>query len=110
MCILATKLAQSSCRCVVSLMEDPESADDWKGGFYTFKGNGKGKDKKGEKTANGKGNGKDKAKRRDADIGLDADVELGENQSGEAGCDSRCMLVAEDSQCNSCGPEKNAQS
>ena len=88
---------------------DPESADDWKGGFYTFKGNGKGKDKKGEKTANGKGNGKDKAKRRDADIGLDADVELGENQSGEAGCDSRCMLVAEDSQCNSCGPEKNAQ-
>ena len=88
---------------------DLESADDWKGGFYTFKGNGKGKDKKGEKTANGKGNGKDKAKRRDADIGLDADVELGENQSGEAGCDSRCMLVAEDSQCNSCGPEKNAQ-
>ena len=88
---------------------DPESAEDWKGGCYTFKGNGKGKDKKGEKTANGKGNGKDKAKRRDADIGLDADVELGENQSGEAGCDSRCMLVAEDSQCNSCGPEKNAQ-
>ena len=78
MCILATKLAQSSCRCVVSLMEDPESADDWKGGHFTFKGNGKGKDKKGEKTA------------------TSTDVELGENQSGQAA----------DLQCNTRGTEK----
>ena len=39
--------------------------------------------------------------------GICADPESADDWT--EGCDSRCMLVAEDSQCNSCGPEKNAQ-
>ena len=39
--------------------------------------------------------------------GICADPESADDWKG--GCDSRCMLVSEDSQCNSCGPEKNAQ-